>query len=175
MSLADGSLSTGGIIVDLVVALPGSAEDLCSLPAVQMLGTRKLARACRTSKLDWERGEVVSASELLPLTVPPEEAGASTPPGDALPLVVLLSHAEPHVRLQAGRALAAGVSRLGPALAACASGVPFGLDDAAVSCLGIYAAALAAWHKDYNIERPHSRLGWQTPAGFAQTFTPQRG
>lgn len=34
---------------------------------------------------------------------------------------------------------------------------------------------LAAWRKDYNTERPHSRLGWQTPAEFAQTFTPQRG
>lgn len=36
-------------------------------------------------------------------------------------------------------------------------------------------ATLAAWRKDYNTERPHSRLGWQTPAEFAQTFTPQRG
>ena len=36
-------------------------------------------------------------------------------------------------------------------------------------------ATLAAWRKDYNTERPHSRLGWQTPAVFAQTFTPQRG
>ncbi len=34
---------------------------------------------------------------------------------------------------------------------------------------------LAAWRKDYNTERPHSRLGWQTPAEFAKTFTPQRG
>ncbi len=33
---------------------------------------------------------------------------------------------------------------------------------------------LAAWRKDYNTERPHSRLGWQTPAAFAQTFAPQR-
>jgi putative transposase len=33
----------------------------------------------------------------------------------------------------------------------------------------------AAWRTDYNTERPHSRLGWQTPAAFAQTFTPQRG
>ncbi|MFE3839106.1 IS3 family transposase, partial [Rhodobacteraceae bacterium PA1-206B] len=23
--------------------------------------------------------------------------------------------------------------------------------------------------------RPHSRLGWQTPAEFAKTFAPQRG
>jgi len=36
-------------------------------------------------------------------------------------------------------------------------------------------ATLEAWRKDYNTERPHSRLGWQTPAEFAQTFTPQRG
>ncbi|MBU2328531.1 MAG: transposase [Alphaproteobacteria bacterium] len=30
---------------------------------------------------------------------------------------------------------------------------------------------LAAWRKDYKTERPHSRLGWQTPAEFAETFT----
>jgi putative transposase len=36
-------------------------------------------------------------------------------------------------------------------------------------------ATLAAWRKDDNTERPHSRLGWQTLAQFAQTFTPQRG
>jgi putative transposase len=36
-------------------------------------------------------------------------------------------------------------------------------------------ATLAAWRKDYNTERPHSRLGWQTPTEFAQTFAPQRG
>lgn len=35
-------------------------------------------------------------------------------------------------------------------------------------------AKLAAWRTDYNTERPHSRLGWQTSAAFAQTFTPQR-
>lgn len=34
---------------------------------------------------------------------------------------------------------------------------------------------LAAWRTDYNTERPHSRLGWQTPAEFAQTFALQRG
>lgn len=32
---------------------------------------------------------------------------------------------------------------------------------------------LAAWRTDYNIERPHSRLGWQTAAAFEQTFAPQ--
>lgn len=28
-------------------------------------------------------------------------------------------------------------------------------------------------HRHYNTERPQSRLGWQTPAAFALTFTPQ--
>ena len=36
-------------------------------------------------------------------------------------------------------------------------------------------ATLAAWRTDYNTERPHSRLGWQTPAEFARTFAAQRG
>ncbi|WP_407927607.1 integrase core domain-containing protein [Fuscibacter oryzae] len=35
-------------------------------------------------------------------------------------------------------------------------------------------ATLAVWRKGYNTERPHSRLGWQTPAEFARTFAPQR-
>jgi putative transposase len=32
--------------------------------------------------------------------------------------------------------------------------------------------ALEAWRDDYNADRPHSRLGWLTPAGYAATFTP---
>lgn len=36
-------------------------------------------------------------------------------------------------------------------------------------------ATLAAWRTDDNTERPHSRLGWHTPAEFARTFAPQRG
>lgn len=36
-------------------------------------------------------------------------------------------------------------------------------------------ATLATWPKDYHTERPHARLGWKTPAEFAQTFAPQRG
>jgi putative transposase len=35
-------------------------------------------------------------------------------------------------------------------------------------------ATLAAWRQDYNTQRPHSRIGWKTPAEFAQTFAPQR-
>lgn len=31
-------------------------------------------------------------------------------------------------------------------------------------------ALLGRWRADYNDTRPHSRLGWQTPAEFARTF-----
>lgn len=32
--------------------------------------------------------------------------------------------------------------------------------------------ALEAWRYDYNTNRPHSRLGWLTPATYAATFNP---
>jgi putative transposase len=32
-------------------------------------------------------------------------------------------------------------------------------------------SALEGWRRDYNTDRPHSRLGWLTPAGCAATFT----
>ena len=31
--------------------------------------------------------------------------------------------------------------------------------------------ALQSWRNDYNTNRPHSRLAWLTPAGYAATFT----
>ena len=31
-------------------------------------------------------------------------------------------------------------------------------------------SALEDWRRDYNIDRPHSRLGWLTPAAYAATF-----
>ena len=31
-------------------------------------------------------------------------------------------------------------------------------------------AALEAWRRDYNEERPHSRLGWMTPRDYASTI-----
>lgn len=34
-------------------------------------------------------------------------------------------------------------------------------------------AALNKWRQDYNIERPHSKLGWQTPTAYASTFRPR--
>lgn len=36
-------------------------------------------------------------------------------------------------------------------------------------------AALEEWRRDYNTVRPHSRIGWLTPAVYAATFLPQRG
>ena len=33
---------------------------------------------------------------------------------------------------------------------------------------------LAAWRDDDNVRRPHSGLGWRTPAEYAATFEPQR-
>lgn len=35
-------------------------------------------------------------------------------------------------------------------------------------------AVLASSRSDYNINRPHSRLGWADPFEFAHTFTPRR-
>jgi putative transposase len=35
-------------------------------------------------------------------------------------------------------------------------------------------ASLASWRDDYNQNRPHSRLGWLTPAEYANTFNTQR-
>jgi len=34
--------------------------------------------------------------------------------------------------------------------------------------------ALGCWQADYNGSRPHSQLGWKTPAEFALTFHPSR-
>jgi putative transposase len=33
--------------------------------------------------------------------------------------------------------------------------------------------ALEAWRRDYNTNRPHSRLGWLSPATYAGTFNPR--
>jgi putative transposase len=35
-------------------------------------------------------------------------------------------------------------------------------------------ATVALWRADYNLNRPHSRLGWLTPAEYADTFNPRR-
>lgn len=49
------------------------------------------------------------------------------------------------------------------------------LNETLFSSLNHARAAFATWHKHYNTEHPHSRLGWQMPAEFAQTFTPHGG
>ena len=36
-------------------------------------------------------------------------------------------------------------------------------------------ATLADWRDDYNVDRPHSSIGWQTPNEYAATFALQRG
>jgi putative transposase len=33
--------------------------------------------------------------------------------------------------------------------------------------------ALQEWQRDYNTVRPHSRIGWLTPAAYASKFSPQ--
>ena len=33
---------------------------------------------------------------------------------------------------------------------------------------------VASWRADYNLYRPHSRLGWLTPTEYADTFNPRR-
>ena len=44
------------------------------------------------------------------------------------------------------------------------------LNETLFTTLAQVRALLGRWHADYNESRPHSRLGWQTPAEFASTF-----
>jgi putative transposase len=48
------------------------------------------------------------------------------------------------------------------------------LNETLFSSLSQARAVLAIWQADYNGSRPHSQLGWQTPAEFASTFNPRR-
>jgi putative transposase len=48
------------------------------------------------------------------------------------------------------------------------------LNETLFTSLAQARVALANWRTDYNIHRPHSGLGWQTPFEFARTFTPRR-
>jgi putative transposase len=48
------------------------------------------------------------------------------------------------------------------------------LNETLFSALSRARAMLTLWRADYNGSRPHSQLGWQTPAEFASTFTPRR-
>jgi len=48
------------------------------------------------------------------------------------------------------------------------------LNETLFSSLVQARAALASWRADYNTTRPHSQIGWRTPAEFAATFQPRR-
>ncbi len=48
------------------------------------------------------------------------------------------------------------------------------LSETLFSSLSQARTALANWRSDYDTERAHSQLGWQTPSVFASTFTPRR-
>jgi putative transposase len=48
------------------------------------------------------------------------------------------------------------------------------LNETLFSSLVQAKAALAHWRSDYNTSRPHSQIGWRTPAEFAATFPPHR-
>lgn len=48
------------------------------------------------------------------------------------------------------------------------------LNETLFSSLTQAKAALASWRADYNMSRPHSQIGWRTPAEFAATFPPRR-
>lgn len=48
------------------------------------------------------------------------------------------------------------------------------LNETLFTSLAAARISLSMWRCDYNGNRPHSGLGWQTPAEFANTFNPRR-
>ena len=48
------------------------------------------------------------------------------------------------------------------------------LNETLFSSLTHARSALSNWRSDYNDHRPHSGLGWMTPAEFAQIINPRR-
>lgn len=48
------------------------------------------------------------------------------------------------------------------------------LNETLFPSLSYARAAVAGWRTDYNLNRPHSRLGWMTPTEYANTFNPRR-
>ena len=48
------------------------------------------------------------------------------------------------------------------------------LNETLFSSLAQAREKLACWRADYNTSRPHSGIGWSTPAAFAATFKPRR-
>lgn len=49
------------------------------------------------------------------------------------------------------------------------------LNETLFTSLAQARAALEEWRRDYNTVRPHSRIGWLTPAAYAEQFLMQRG
>ncbi len=49
------------------------------------------------------------------------------------------------------------------------------LNETLFTSLAQARAALEEWRRDYNTVRPHSRIGWLTPAAYAAKFSPQQG
>ena len=49
------------------------------------------------------------------------------------------------------------------------------LNDTLFRSLSHARLVLAAWRRDYNEERPHSRLGWMTPTAFASVLSGETG
>lgn len=48
------------------------------------------------------------------------------------------------------------------------------LNETLFSSLAHARIVLQTWRNDYNTQRPHSRIGWLTPAEHALNFTPRR-
>jgi putative transposase len=48
------------------------------------------------------------------------------------------------------------------------------LNETLFTSLAQARAALEEWRRDYNTVRPHSRIGWLTPAAYAARFSPQQ-
>ena len=48
------------------------------------------------------------------------------------------------------------------------------LNETLFSSLPHARAMLTLWRADYNTSRPHSQLGWRTPAEYAAAFKPRR-
>lgn len=48
------------------------------------------------------------------------------------------------------------------------------LNETLFSSLAQARSALSNWRSDYNDHRPHSGIGWLTPAEFAQTINPRQ-
>jgi len=49
------------------------------------------------------------------------------------------------------------------------------LNETLIKSLPQARAVLVAWRRDYNEQRPHSKLGWMTPEAYASTLSGENG